>query len=90
MAKLISICSMQCEDDNGFYALRDDGQVFRCTMSSIGPEWEQIEGAPNTKDVAQKYTTSCEITDCAENIDSRCKHGLDPKACMHYKYYKSK
>jgi hypothetical protein len=54
MARLISICS-NSGDDQSFFALRDDGCVYRCTLTSIGPVWERIGDAPNTKEGANLH-----------------------------------
>lgn len=47
MARLIGICSNGDEGDS-FFALRDDGRVYRCTLTGVGPSWERIGDAPNT------------------------------------------
>jgi len=54
MARLISICSNSGELES-FFALRDDGRVYRCTLTCMGPNWENIGGAPNTKEGANLH-----------------------------------
>ena len=66
MARLISICANN-GDKESFFALRDDGCVYRCTLSSVGPLWEKIENAPNTKESALSTSTNIGST-CATQI----------------------
>jgi hypothetical protein len=82
MAHLVSICS---NTEDSFFALRSDGNVYRCQLSPKGSSWELVDGAPNV-DVLSAKQIADEIETYAAGEETKGKtllSSLAKKWCRH-------